>query len=103
MQHRLEEVLVELATWLHEQTGERVLTMAGGTALNCVANSRIWRDTKFDEVWVQPAAGDAGTSLGAALQVLEPACAAMWTHVAASDARCVRRQVDEDRLQCQGL
>jgi len=69
VQHRLEEVLVHLAAWLHEQTGERVLTMAGGTALNCVANSRIWRETNFDEVWVQPAAGDAGTSLGAALQV----------------------------------
>jgi carbamoyltransferase len=69
VQHRLEEVLVELASWLHEQTGERVLTMAGGTALNCVANSRIWRETNFDEVWVQPAAGDAGTSLGAALQL----------------------------------
>ena len=69
MQQRLEEVLVELARWLHAQTGERVLTMAGGTALNCVANSRIWRETAFEEVWVQPAAGDAGTSLGAALQV----------------------------------
>ncbi len=69
VQHRLEEVLVDLATWLYEQTGERVLTMAGGTALNCVANSRIWRETEFEEVWVQPAAGDAGTSLGAALQV----------------------------------
>jgi carbamoyltransferase len=61
-------VLVDLARWLQEQTGDRVLTMAGGTALNCVANSRIWRETPFDEVWVQPAAGDAGTSLGAALQ-----------------------------------
>jgi len=69
IQHRLEEVLVELAGWLYEQTGERVLTMAGGTALNCVANSRIWRETPFEEVWVQPAAGDAGTSLGAALQI----------------------------------
>ncbi|WP_270888180.1 carbamoyltransferase family protein [Pedococcus sp. 5OH_020] len=64
----LEEVLVNLARWLHDQTGDRVLTMAGGTALNCVANSRIWRETPFEEVWVQPAAGDAGTSLGAALQ-----------------------------------
>ena len=45
MQQRLEEVLVDLAQWLHAQTGERVLTMAGGTALNCVANSRIWRET----------------------------------------------------------
>jgi carbamoyltransferase len=69
VQARLEEVLVELARWIHEQTGDRVLTLAGGTALNCVANSRIWRETPFDDVWVQPAAGDAGTALGAALQV----------------------------------
>ncbi len=69
VQARLEEVLVELATWLHEQTGDAVLTMAGGTALNCVANSRIWRESPFEEVWVQPAAGDAGTALGAALHV----------------------------------
>jgi carbamoyltransferase len=63
----LEETLVDLARWLHTQTGDRVLTMAGGTALNCVANSRIWRESPFEEVWVQPAAGDAGTALGAAL------------------------------------
>ncbi|UER55527.1 carbamoyltransferase [Kineosporiaceae bacterium SCSIO 59966] len=69
VQTRLEEVLVDLARWVHEQTGDRVLAMAGGTALNCVANSRIWRETPFEEVWVQPAAGDAGTALGAALQV----------------------------------
>ena len=60
---------MDLARWLHEQTGDRLLTMAGGTALNCVANSRIWRETPFEEVWVQPASGDAGTSLGAALQL----------------------------------
>ncbi len=65
----LEEALVGMARWLHAQTGDRVLCMAGGTALNCVANTRIWRDSPFDEVWVQPAAGDAGTALGAALQV----------------------------------
>lgn len=69
VQARLEEVLVELARWLHERTGDRVLTMAGGTALNCVANSRIWRESGFEEMWVQPAAGDAGTALGAAMQV----------------------------------
>jgi carbamoyltransferase len=68
-QARLEEVLVDLARWLHAQTGDRVLTMAGGTALNCVANTRIWRESPFEEVWVQPAAGDAGTALGAALQL----------------------------------
>src|SRR4051794_37608304 len=69
VQKRLEEVLIELATWLHERTGERALTMAGGVALNCVANSRIWRETPFDDVWVQPASGDSGTALGAAMWV----------------------------------
>ncbi len=69
VQRRLEEVLLELAGWLHQRTGERWLTMAGGVALNCVANSRIWRDSPFEQVWVQPAAGDAGTALGAALYV----------------------------------
>jgi len=69
VQARLEEVLVDLARWLHEQTGDSHLAMAGGTALNCVANSRIWRETPFEHVWVQPAAGDAGTALGAALQL----------------------------------
>jgi carbamoyltransferase len=63
----LEEVLLDLARWLHGRTHDRLLTMAGGTALNCVANSRIAREGPFDRVWVQPAAGDAGTALGAAL------------------------------------
>jgi carbamoyltransferase len=65
----LEDALVRLADWLHAQTGDRVLCLAGGTALNCVANSRLWRESRFEQVWVQPAAGDAGTALGAALQV----------------------------------
>ena len=55
--------------WLHERTGDRDLVMAGGVALNCVANSRIWREGPFERVWVQPAAGDSGTALGAALHV----------------------------------
>ncbi|HXF37500.1 MAG TPA: carbamoyltransferase N-terminal domain-containing protein, partial [Actinomycetota bacterium] len=67
VQRRVEEVLLELAGWLHRSTGERALTMAGGVALNCVANSLLAREGPFDEVWVQPAAGDAGTALGAAL------------------------------------
>lgn len=69
VQVRLEEVLVELARWLYDQTGERTLTLAGGVALNCVANSRLHRDTPFERIWVQPAAGDAGTALGAALSL----------------------------------
>jgi carbamoyltransferase len=69
VQRRLEEVLLHLARWLHGRTGQRALTMAGGVALNCVANSRIYRETPFEEVWVQPAAGDSGTALGGALHV----------------------------------
>jgi carbamoyltransferase len=69
VQERLEEVLLDLARWLHAHTGERCLTMAGGVALNCVANSRIWREGPFSEVWVQPAAGDSGTALGSALRL----------------------------------
>ncbi len=69
VQRRLEEVLLELARGLHERTGDRDLVMAGGVALNCVANSRLWREGPFGRIWVQPAAGDAGTALGAALHV----------------------------------
>jgi carbamoyltransferase len=69
VQARLEEVLLDLARWLHERTGSRDLVLAGGVALNCVANSRIWRESAFERVWVQPASGDSGTALGAALQV----------------------------------
>ena len=69
VQRRLEEVLLELASWLHAQTGSPRLAMAGGVALNCVANARLYAEGPFDEVWVQPAAGDAGTALGAALHV----------------------------------
>ena len=69
VQARLQEVLLELATWLHARTGERSLTMAGGVALNCVANSYLAEQGPFERIWVQPAAGDAGTALGAALHV----------------------------------
>jgi carbamoyltransferase len=71
VQRRLEEVLLELASWLHDQTGDRDLTMAGGVALNCVANSRLLEEGPFERIWVQPAAGDAGTALGGALHVAE--------------------------------
>ncbi len=69
VQVRLEEVLLELARWLRERTGSRRLTLAGGVALNCVANTRLYADSGYDEVWVQPAAGDAGTALGGALHL----------------------------------
>ena len=69
VQARLEEVLLELLRWLHDETGERCLTMAGGVALNCVANSRLFEEGPFAEIWAQPASGDSGTALGAALYV----------------------------------
>jgi len=71
VQRRVEEVLLELCDWLHEQTGETRLAMAGGVALNCVANSRLARETAFEQIWVQPAAGDSGTALGAATHLSE--------------------------------
>jgi carbamoyltransferase len=67
VQARLEEVLLDLAAWLHDRTGSRRLMLAGGVALNCVANSRLAEAGPYADVWVQPAAGDAGTALGAAL------------------------------------
>jgi carbamoyltransferase len=71
VQRRLEEVVLELARWVHARTGESRLALAGGVALNCVCNSRLWREGPFDEIWVQPAAGDAGTALGAAQYVAQ--------------------------------
>lgn len=65
----LEEVLLDLAGWLRDQTGNPNLCLAGGVALNCVANSAIYNSGLFENVWVQPAAGDAGTALGAALAI----------------------------------
>jgi carbamoyltransferase len=70
VQARLEEVLSDLAAWLHAAGGRpSTLVMAGGVALNCVANARIAAKGPYERVWVQPAAGDAGTALGAALHV----------------------------------
>ena len=69
LQAILEETVLQLAGWLRRASGERHLAMAGGVALNCVMNAKLRDAGIFDEVWVQPAAGDAGTALGAALHV----------------------------------
>jgi carbamoyltransferase len=63
----LEEAVLRLTRSLARQTGSRNLCLAGGVALNCVANGKILRDGHFDHIWIQPAAGDAGGALGAAL------------------------------------
>lgn len=67
IQQVTEEIVLKLATSLRRQTGERNLCLAGGVALNCVANGKLLREAGFDAIWIQPAAGDAGGALGAAL------------------------------------
>jgi carbamoyltransferase len=62
-----EEVMLRTTRHIHKETGERNLCLAGGVALNCVGNGRILREGPFEHIWIQPAAGDAGGALGAAL------------------------------------
>ena len=63
----LEEVVLKLAKGVAKTTGEENLCLAGGVALNCVANGKLLREKVFNNLWIQPAAGDAGGALGAAL------------------------------------
>jgi len=65
----IEEAVLRLTRSLAEETGEANLCLAGGVALNCVANGKVLRDGKFENIWVQPAAGDSGGALGAALTI----------------------------------
>ncbi len=83
LQVALEEAALQLVEWLHDKTSQENLCMAGGVALNVVMNSRIRDRGPFKRIWVQPAAGDAGTALGAA----------MWI-----DAQ--RRNFPKERLYC---
>ncbi|MEU3016782.1 MULTISPECIES: carbamoyltransferase C-terminal domain-containing protein [unclassified Nocardiopsis] len=95
VQNRMEEVLLQLVEWLYQRTGLSRLAMAGGVALNCVANSRIAAEGPFDEVWVQPAAGDAGTALGGALQV----AADLGDTIRPMPGADLGRSWDEDQLR----
>jgi carbamoyltransferase len=67
IQQVTEEIMLRSARHLHDQTGLKNLCLAGGVALNCVGNGRILREGPFENIWIQPAAGDAGGALGAAL------------------------------------
>jgi len=69
LQHQTEEIVLDLGRWLRRETGLPRLVMAGGVALNCVANGRLIEEEVFDQVFIQPAAGDNGACLGAALFV----------------------------------
>jgi carbamoyltransferase len=91
----LEEVLLDLVCWLHEQTGDRNLALAGGVALNCVANTRIAAEGPFDSVWVQPAAGDAGTALGGALHLAQ----VLDGRVKPIDGADLGREFDDDEIE----
>lgn len=69
IQAATEEIVLRLTRSIRQETGIRNLCLAGGVALNCVANGKVLRDGKFDGLWIQPAAGDAGGALGAALAI----------------------------------
>jgi carbamoyltransferase len=64
-----EEVMLKMTQYVHKETGMKRLCMAGGVALNCVANGRVLREVPFEDIWIQPAAGDAGGALGIALAI----------------------------------
>lgn len=69
VQEVTEMAMLRMANHAHQETGEKNLCLAGGVALNCVGNGRILRETPFEKVWIQPAAGDGGGAVGAALSV----------------------------------
>jgi len=69
VQEVTEIVMLRMANHAYQETGEKNLCLAGGVALNCVGNGRISRETPFEKIWIQPAAGDAGGAVGAALSV----------------------------------
>ena len=69
IQQVAEEIILKMARHVHRETKQKCLCLAGGVALNCVANSKILTKSPFESIWIQPAAGDAGGALGAALSV----------------------------------
>lgn len=65
----IEDAVLRLGHHIHAETGMKNLCLAGGVALNCVANGRLWREGPFENIWIQPASGDAGGALGVALAI----------------------------------
>jgi carbamoyltransferase len=113
VQDDTENVLLARARWLRETTGAKNLCVAGGVALNCVANGRVAREAGFDNVWIQPAAGDDGIAIGCAyygwLKILKPRRSFVMDHsyvgkpygeqeaASALQKLLVRIQVDEKK------
>ena len=69
IQEITEEVMLKMTGFAHRETGMKDLCLAGGVALNCVGNGRILREGPFEQIWIQPAAGDAGGALGVAMSL----------------------------------
>ncbi len=67
IQYVTEEIIIKMARTIRNETGQKNLCLAGGVALNCVANGKLLKEKIFDEIWIQPASGDAGSSIGGAL------------------------------------
>lgn len=86
IQEVTEEIVLRLGRSIASETGEQNLCLAGGVALNCVANGKLLRDKAFKNIWIQPAAGDAGGALGAALTTY---------HYHLGETRCVSRGTDQ--------
>jgi carbamoyltransferase len=103
VQEITEEVMLKMARFARRETGMRDLCLAGGVALNCVGNGRILRERIFDEIWIQPAAGDAGGALGVALSLwhrhsdkprLSPEASGTWERPSAVERHAVPRYAD---------
>jgi carbamoyltransferase len=103
IQEITEEVMLKMAAFAHRETGLSDLCLAGGVALNCVGNGRIRRDGPFEEIWIQPAAGDAGGSVGVALALwhryldkprVSPERAGTWERSSARSSGRVRKYAD---------
>jgi carbamoyltransferase len=95
IQDVVEEVMLKMVAFAHRETGMRDLCLAGGVALNCVGNGRILREGPFDQIWIQPAAGDAGGALGVAMNLwhrflgkprVSPEKAGTWERRAVAEA-----------------
>ena len=103
VQEITEEVMLKMARFARRETGMRDLCLAGGVALNCVGNGRILRERIFDEIWIQPAAGDAGGAVGVALSLwhrhsdqprLSPEASGAWERPSEVEAHAVPRYAD---------
>ena len=109
IQEITEEVMLKMTAFAHKETGMRDLCLAGGVALNCVGNGRVLREGPFEQIWIQPAAGDAGGALGVAMSIwhrhLGNAAAerGVARHVAAALRRPKSQKAEGRRLKAEGI